>query len=98
MVNLDRKFSGVIARINMVMLNMPNERTKEGGVMECENYILSTGAYFLQGKKVHKKCTREAKWIVTVNPPKEDKDGKVRLCDHCNKWDYKIFPRKKLDG
>lgn len=41
-------------------------------------------------------CDREAKWEVTVNPPTEQSDGKVRLCDVHNRTDYIGFPRSPV--
>lgn len=65
-------------------------------MMQCENYTLSPMDYFLAGERRHKRCTSEAKWIVSVNPPNSERDGKVRLCDHCNSFDYRTFPREPL--
>jgi hypothetical protein len=33
---------------------------------------------------------------VTVNPPRDGNDGKVRLCDFCNKHDYIGFSRNAV--
>lgn len=64
--------------------------------MRCENYTGDLGAYFLEGRRASVPCKREAAWIVSVNPPRGESDGRVRLCEHCNKFDYLGFPREKL--
>lgn len=64
--------------------------------MQCENTVQCLGSYFIKGERVNVRCTGEARWIVSVNPPSEKSDGKVRLCDHCNKFDYRVFPRVKI--
>lgn len=64
--------------------------------MQCENIIPSVGAYFFEAKIKNVRCDGIAKWVVTVNPPSKENDGKVRLCDHCNKFDYLTFPRKTI--
>jgi hypothetical protein len=64
--------------------------------MQCENTISDVLAYFTQAIRKNVPCRGEAKWIVTVNPPRDGNDGKVRLCDFCNRWDYLTFPRQSL--
>ena len=66
--------------------------------MQCENIVDDLGAYFLQCKRVPVRCKGEAKWVVSVNPPSKDRDGKVRLCEHCNKFDYLTFKRERIDN
>lgn len=64
--------------------------------IQCEDHIPSLGAYWLQGKIVNTRCTREAKWEVSVNPPTEKHDGKIRLCDLCNSSGLVEFTRKLI--
>jgi hypothetical protein len=64
--------------------------------MQCENRVPALGAYFLQGRIVHVPCNGVAAWEISVNPPTAERTGKVRLCDHCNKFDYLSFPRSEL--
>lgn len=65
--------------------------------IQCENTVLSSSAFWLAGERKSERCSFKAKWIVAVNPPTEERDGKVRLCDHCNRFDYITFPREKLN-
>ncbi|TDR27791.1 hypothetical protein [Aquamicrobium defluvii] len=65
-------------------------------MMRCENYVPSMGAYWLEARVVPVRCGGEAKWEVSVNPPRNGNDGKVRLCDHCNRFDYQTFRRAPL--
>lgn len=62
----------------------------------CENKVASLGAYFFEGERRYERCRSPAKWIVSVNPPSKDSDGKIRLCNHCNRFDYTTFPRAPL--
>ena len=65
--------------------------------MQCENTIPHLGAYFTQCQVKLTRCTGEAKWAVRVNPPSKDRSGIVRLCDHCNKFDYLYFKRSPIE-
>lgn len=64
--------------------------------MQCQNTVSDALTYFTQAVRVNAPCKGEAQWIVTVNPPRDGNDGKVRLCDFCNKHDYQGFPRVAL--
>lgn len=64
--------------------------------MQCQNTVSDALTYFTRAVRVNVPCKGEAKWVVTVNPPREGNDGKVRLCDFCNKYDYLSFPRVAL--
>jgi len=67
-------------------------------MQQCENSVDDLGAYFLQCQRVPVRCTRKATWIVTVNPPSEKRDGKIRLCNHCNRFNYLYFKRERIDN
>lgn len=64
--------------------------------MRCQNKVSDTLAYFFQGLRKNAGCIGEARWEVTMNPPRAGDDGKVRLCDHCNGLDYIGFQRIAL--
>lgn len=66
--------------------------------MQCENMVDDLGAYFLQCRRVPVRCTGEATWAVRVNPPSTKSDGIVRLCDHCNRFDFLYFRREKINN
>lgn len=66
--------------------------------MQCENTILNNSAYWLEGRRQYERCPDTAEFIVSVNPPKPEHDGKIRLCAFCNKWDFQAFPRKPLNA
>jgi len=43
-----------------------------------------------------KPCDRDARWAVRVNPPTNENDGTVKLCDFHNSVDYVGFDRQPL--
>ena len=65
--------------------------------MRCENIKRDIGAYFAGAKNQAVRCDGEAEWEVKVNPPRGDDDGKVRLCDICNRYTYLTFNRERIE-
>ena len=65
-------------------------------MIQCNGNTNDLAAYFLAGRVVPKKCSRPAVWEVSVNPPTPGNDGKVRLCELCNGFDFQGFPRTKI--
>lgn len=66
----------------------------------CQNKIHDLGALFFQERVAFTSCKRPATWSVTVNPPRAEKNGKVLLCDECNRHEYRWpdFPRAPVNG
>lgn len=62
----------------------------------CGGHEADFGAYFFEGKRVHRRCKRPPAFRVFVNPPRDGNDGTVLLCSFCNDWDYQTFRREPL--
>ena len=62
--------------------------------MNCQHTKLDTFAFFAGCQRKSVPCEGEAKWRVSVNPPKNGNDGTVLLCDNCNRFSYQTFPRE----
>lgn len=70
--------------------NIPNDQ-------QCDAATEDGAAFWLEGRIKMVRCTRPAKWVVSVNPPNtQGLPEKVRLCDLCNQFKYHGFTKEAL--
>ncbi len=62
----------------------------------CEAWSPNSASYFLETRIVPQRCGRPSKYLVLVNPPKPNDDGKVGVCGLCNSFLYHGFPRESF--